>query len=254
MPRTRYLKPEFFKDVDLAEHPYWIRLLYEGLWGIADKEGRLKDNSKWIKAEVFPYDNEDVEKGLMILASTKSNSPRPFIQRYEVKGEKYIQILKWQDHQKPHHTEKESEIPEPSSLKTTLNISKDKVSVKDVSAPLDNGEITVKERLFEDIWKKYPSKVGRKEALRHFVASVRTDKDQKDIHIALRNYLLSERVSKGFIQDGSKWFNQWRDWIDPPEKKGTPRKQEPSPSFKPGETRYNPNTSKIAKETSRKMK
>jgi len=62
MPRIRYLKPDFFKDEDLAEHPYWIRLLFAGLWGIADKDGRLEDRIKRIKAEIFPYDTVDIEK------------------------------------------------------------------------------------------------------------------------------------------------------------------------------------------------
>jgi len=67
---------------------------------------------------------------------------------------------------------------------------------------------------FEEIWKKYPNKDGKKEAERHFKATVKSDKDLKDINIALENYLKSERVLKGFVKNGSTWFNNWRDWID----------------------------------------
>ncbi len=113
MPRIRALKPEFFEDEDLAEFPFWVRLLYQGLWVNADKSGRLQDRPVRLKAKIFPYDNIDVGKGLAILANPKKHSPthRPFIIRYSVNGENYIQIVAWDDHQSPHNTEKESSIP-----------------------------------------------------------------------------------------------------------------------------------------------
>lgn len=68
--------------------------------------------------------------------------------------------------------------------------------------------------VFEDIWTKYPKRVGKKEALRHFLASVLDENDVNEITTALENYIKSERVSNGFIQNGSTWFNNWRDWTD----------------------------------------
>jgi len=68
--------------------------------------------------------------------------------------------------------------------------------------------------IFKELWSKYPKRVGNKEAQRHFSISVKTEKDITDIRLALNNYLKSERVQKGFIQNGSTWFNNWRDWID----------------------------------------
>ena len=113
MARIRYLKPDFFKDEDLAELTFWIRLLFAGLWNIADKEGRLEDRSKRIKVDIFPYDTVDIEKGLTTLSVIKPATGLPFIQRYQVNGLNYIQIIKWHKHQKPHHTEKNSDIPPP---------------------------------------------------------------------------------------------------------------------------------------------
>jgi hypothetical protein len=69
---------------------------------------------------------------------------------------------------------------------------------------------------FENIWAKYPSRVGKKHAERHFIASVKTQEDLENIKKALDNYLQSERVQKGFIQNGSTWFNNWKDWIEMP--------------------------------------
>jgi len=68
--------------------------------------------------------------------------------------------------------------------------------------------------VFEELWKSYPNKDGKKAALRHFKASVITDDDVSDIRQALDNYLSCDKVKKGFIKNGSTWFNNWRDWID----------------------------------------
>lgn len=72
----------------------------------------------------------------------------------------------------------------------------------------------VGEKEFQQVWDKYPSKDGRKDALRHFLATVKTPKDLIDINSALENYLRSEKVKKNFIKNGSTWFNNWRDWIE----------------------------------------
>jgi hypothetical protein len=69
---------------------------------------------------------------------------------------------------------------------------------------------------FNIIWNKYPRKMGRKEAERHFNASVKTDEDFNDIQKALAVFLAS-KVCQGdpkFIPHGSTWFNNWRDWVD----------------------------------------
>uniref|UniRef100_A0A6M3LDV6 Uncharacterized protein n=1 Tax=viral metagenome TaxID=1070528 RepID=A0A6M3LDV6_9ZZZZ len=216
MARIRYLKPDFFKDEDLVEHPHWIRLLFQGLWTIADKEGRLEDRPARIKVDIFPYENTDIEKGLTELAKIKNHSQRPFIQRYEVAGERYIAIVNWHKHQKPHHTEKDSLIPEPPPL-NLKGMEKGMGSVHQASRELRNGEITVKKPLsfsFEEIYLKYPSKVGKKRAEVHFKASVKTEQDWQDIQIALKNYLKSDTVTKGFIQNASTWFNDWRAWVN----------------------------------------
>ncbi len=66
---------------------------------------------------------------------------------------------------------------------------------------------------FEQIWALYPKPVGKKDALRHYNATVKTPQDVLDIKIALENYKESQEVQKGFIKNGSTWFNQWRDWF-----------------------------------------
>lgn len=67
---------------------------------------------------------------------------------------------------------------------------------------------------FEEVWLKYPKRVGKKEAIKHFHASVKTNDDFLNINRALENYIKSESVHNGYVQNGSTWFNNWRDWID----------------------------------------
>jgi hypothetical protein len=68
---------------------------------------------------------------------------------------------------------------------------------------------------FNKIWNQYPSRVGKKQAIKHFKASVKTEEDYTDIQTALDNYLQCDRVQRGYVQNGSTWFNNWRDWICP---------------------------------------
>ncbi|HEY8768748.1 MAG TPA: hypothetical protein VIP09_16065 [Dehalococcoidia bacterium] len=103
--RSRDLKPKFFRNQELAElHPY-VRLLYIGLWCFVDRSGRCLDNSKLIKADVFPFENVPVEKHLQALTD------HDFIERYEVDGKRYIWVKKFLLHQHPHPHEAESELP-----------------------------------------------------------------------------------------------------------------------------------------------
>lgn len=107
MARSRNIKPGFFTNDELAEcHPLG-RLLFAGLWTIADKEGRLDDRPKKIKAMLLPFDEADCDALLQQLNDHK------FIIRYRVNGECYIQISNWKKHQNPHCKEAASEIPAP---------------------------------------------------------------------------------------------------------------------------------------------
>lgn len=113
MPRRlRTLKYEFFLNETLATLPALVRILFEGLWCIADREGRLEDRPIRIKAEVLPYDECDVDEYLNMLANTHDEG-HPFIHRYEVDGKRYIEIVNFLKHQNPHIREAASLIPGP---------------------------------------------------------------------------------------------------------------------------------------------
>jgi hypothetical protein len=105
MARTRAIRPGFFTNELLGELPPLVRLLFSGMWTLADREGRLLDRPKKIKAELLPYDNMNADKALDQLAG------HGFIIRYEVAAERYIQVVNWSKHQHPHPREDASKIP-----------------------------------------------------------------------------------------------------------------------------------------------
>jgi hypothetical protein len=105
MARARNIKPGFFTNDDLVDLPFEVRILFIGLWTIADKEGRLVDRPKKIKMEIFPADNVDCDNALSLLAG------KGFVRRYQVGGVGYVQIINWAKHQSPHIKESPSVIP-----------------------------------------------------------------------------------------------------------------------------------------------
>lgn len=107
MSRARNIKPAFFANEDLVEMPFEYRLLFIGLWTLADREGRLEDRPKRIKMQVFPADDVDIEAGLTALHSAG------MVLRYEVNGNRYIAIPAWKKHQNPHCRESASKLPPP---------------------------------------------------------------------------------------------------------------------------------------------
>lgn len=106
--RLRTLKPGFFKNEDLLELSPLARLLFAGMWCLADREGRFEDRPKRIKHELLPADDCDGEQLFDQLAA------RGFILRYEVRGERYVQIVNFKKHQTPHQKERASTIPGPA--------------------------------------------------------------------------------------------------------------------------------------------
>lgn len=141
MARARILKPGFFTNELLAELPFEGRLLFAGLWTLADRDGRLEDRPKRIKAALFPWDEVDVDALLAALEL------KGFIDRYAVAGCPLIQIAKFAEHQTPHARETASTLPRPenrpenreSSLRLSKPLPRSPVAVSDPVTGSGNG-------------------------------------------------------------------------------------------------------------------
>jgi hypothetical protein len=112
MARMRMLKPGFFTNDTLAELKPLTRLLFQGLWCLADRSGRLEDRPRKIKAEILPFDNANVNRMLDDLATAG------FITRYESNGSRFIQVVTFTKHQSPNVREPASTIPAPDEHST----------------------------------------------------------------------------------------------------------------------------------------
>lgn len=110
----------------------------------------------------------------------------------------------WQTYDTPKDTPKQAQMTHQMHTKRNTNNNDNN----------DNND-NKKNISFEKLWKLYPNKDGKKEALRHFTATVKNDQDQQDIEKALNNYLShlkAETWKKP--KNGSTWFNNWRDWVE----------------------------------------
>ena len=110
--RIRTLKPGFFENEDLGALPFGARLLFQGLWLEADREGRLVDRPVRLKAKVFPYD-QDVNAEVIDGWLSALDAAR-MVERYEVDGQRCLQIVNFLKHQRPTAKEPESTIPAPA--------------------------------------------------------------------------------------------------------------------------------------------
>ena len=120
MARARNIKPSFFTNDELVELEPIYRLLFIGLWVLADREGRLENRPKKIKMELFPADNVDIESGLSALQKTG------FISLYNCYETNVIQINNFAKHQAPHGLEKDSDLPNEDGTYTTYKRNQNK--------------------------------------------------------------------------------------------------------------------------------
>lgn len=98
--------------------------------------------------------------------------------------------------------------------------------VRPKSLEVDKEEEKEIERWFDQVWARYPSKDGKKEAFRHFKCSVRTELDFQRINLALDKYLKHLSLPQNSWKqpkNGKTWFNNWQDW----EKWQEPKPEQP---------------------------
>lgn len=72
------------------------------------------------------------------------------------------------------------------------------------------------ENEFEELWKLYPNKKSKKDALKHYKSSRKNGAKYEDVLngiYAYIDYIETERIDVRFIKYGSTWFNQecWND-------------------------------------------
>lgn len=112
--RSRNLKPGFFKNEILGSADPLYGLLFQGLWLMADREGRLEDRPRRISAELFPYRRRVTECKVDEMLEWLHR--QRFIERYQTEQGRFIQVVEFGAHQNPHKNEAPSKIPALSSI------------------------------------------------------------------------------------------------------------------------------------------
>lgn len=104
------MKPSFFKNELLATSDPLNGWIFAGLWGMADREGRLEDRPRRIHLEINA--GRAYEGTVTTLAWLAEQG---FILRYAHGGGQYIQIVNFAKHQNPHPRETASVLPGPDA-------------------------------------------------------------------------------------------------------------------------------------------
>ena len=96
MARIRTVKPSFFMSRAVKRLTDKQKLVWQGLWPNADDEGRLLDEPGILVGQLWALSVSGAK--LDTILSELHNAGR--LIRYEVGGERYIQVTNWHEHQK----------------------------------------------------------------------------------------------------------------------------------------------------------
>jgi hypothetical protein len=104
--RIRSIKPAFFMSETVGAVSFGARLLFIGLWTLADREGRLVWKPKEVRAQVFPHDVD-----LQLAPLAEELVCERHIRFYQDDEHTYVCIPEFKKHQRPHVKEPASTLP-----------------------------------------------------------------------------------------------------------------------------------------------
>ena len=117
MARKRMIDPNIWQSEDFSKLSTLAKLVFIGLFSLADDEGRGRSNPVYLKSSLFPYEegirSADIDKTLSEISSNMS------VIFYSCDGSSYYSLYKWNDWQKIDRPS-ESKIPEYDS--TTMEL------------------------------------------------------------------------------------------------------------------------------------
>lgn len=251
MARARNIKPKFFQNDELGELSPLARLLFIGLWTIADFKGCLEYRAKRMKTQLLPYDECSVEE--LVSALDKSG----FIAIYSVASRTYIKIIKFAEHQNPHKNEKDagSEIPDITEKDSGISELKQDGTTRDKNGtaradslllipdsliPQPDSGIPFKPtspasdlaEQFEEVWAAYPKRAGSSKAdsLKAWKARIKAGATAAEILEGVwryAKYVAANRTEDRFIKQPQTFFgpgDHFRsDWSVGPQQGAAPQ-------------------------------
>jgi hypothetical protein len=239
--RNRIIKEGFFRNHELAKLDPLARILFEGLWCLADKSGRLWDRPEQIKVEVLPYDDCDVNAFLDQLEAAQ------FITRYANPNvnaanncKSIIQITNFAKHQTLTSWERDhthSEIPENPATANTSKQTKSPVrrtsrklrSTSEV-LPKNNRRTSKNFRLEQSRAEQSSTEQNRTEqsgtaqhsteapaAAGQSCHASRFDTDTIRRYVATRKGIRSPEAFEATIAKTTDWDQRIDSWLHPPQ-------------------------------------
>jgi hypothetical protein len=240
--RARNLKPDVFSDERLGECSAEARWLYLSLFCQADRDGRLEDRPKRIRAMGAPYDAADPDAMLSQLAD------RGLILRYEVDGRKLIQVIDFASSQNPHPKEQSFNLPPPPPGKAAASpeITRPAAASPEITRQAEesnnlarltpssltpssltpsSGAPSERKRArrpadaagFDRFWAAYPKK-SAKQAAQKAWAKLKPDAELVErIVAAVERHKLTEQWRRNIITHPATWLNgrRWEDEVAP---------------------------------------
>lgn len=98
MARKRMVDPNIWQSEDFSKLSSLAKLVFIGLFSLADDEGRGRANPTYLKSSLFPYNEDlrsaDIEKTLLEISSNMS------VVFYSCDGSSYYELLRWNVFQK----------------------------------------------------------------------------------------------------------------------------------------------------------
>lgn len=114
MPRQRMVKPDFFDSGSLAACTIPARLVFIGLWVVADDKGNMKFEERKLMRQLFPYDDIDPRALIVWLAELEEVG---CIKVYEPHGDVCISIPNFSVYQTVKNPSKTTVPAPPESLR-----------------------------------------------------------------------------------------------------------------------------------------
>jgi hypothetical protein len=96
MPKIRTVKPSFFMSRAVKKLSDEQKLVWLGLWPNADDEGRMLDEPEIIAGQLWALSKSAVKLDRILEALDDADR----IIRYEIAGERFIQVTGWHEHQR----------------------------------------------------------------------------------------------------------------------------------------------------------
>lgn len=217
MARIRTIKPEFWTDPNILSCSRDARLLFLGIWNFNDDNGNIEANSLQIKCLVYPADNINI---IPLLAELEDPKKKLLI-KYIVDGKEFYHTRTFLKHQRIDHPSKpkcplyKSEFAVvPQAQEGELFDKKTPSEKKPKREPPFKFTNKIEEH-FEEFWECYPQKLGKKRAIKHFNAHIKTPEDLQNLYIALDNYEAHLKKNPWKQpQHGDTFMNNHEDWIE----------------------------------------